>query len=88
MIVLGADDGGLELLELGLLRARLALEERLHRVDLGGEFLVLGLLRGQGGGERLDLAEASRISSSSLPIDALSWAIWFWIALYSSFFLT
>ena len=31
---------------------------------------------------------ASRISSSILVIAALSWAIWFWRALYSSFFLT
>ena len=30
--------------------------ERLHGGDLGGELLELGLLRGQGGGQRLDLA--------------------------------
>ena len=54
--VLGLDDGGLEFLELALLRAGLRLDLRLERVDLVGELLDLGLLGGERGGQGLDLA--------------------------------
>ena len=60
----------------------------LQRVDLLGERLDLGLELGQGRGLRLDGVVALEDLVLDLAQAASSWAIWFWSALYSSFFLT
>ena len=86
--VLGLDDRRFELGELRLLSDRLVVDLLLERGDLAAEPLRFGFELRERGRPGLDSSSETRISSSIFDLAAFSWAIWFWRALYSSFFLT